>query len=92
LSGESGGRARVGVRPPSDGLAFRVRAQVLPLEIAQFVLRGEIRGGVPRAALETDDLHAGLAELGREYSAGPSDPDNDDIGFFNCHARISRHA
>ena len=78
-------RARIGVRPPGDRLALRVRAQILPLEVAQLVVRLEVLGLEPRAALEPDDLHAGLAKLGREDAAGRADADDDDIGFFRCH-------
>ena len=66
-----------------------IRAQILPLEIAQFVLSGEIRGGVPGAALKADDFHAGLAELGGKNRTGRSDADNDDVGFSSCHTRRS---
>ena len=78
-------RARLRVRPPGDGLALRVRAQILPLEIAQFVLRLEIRGGEARAALQADHFHARFAKLRREYPARRAHADDDDIRFFGCH-------
>ena len=59
--------------------------QILALEIAQLVVRLEIRGLEPRAALEPDHFHAGLAELGGEDAAGGADADDHDIGFFGCH-------
>ena len=59
-------RARIRVRPPGDGLALDVRAQVLPLEVAQFVMRVEVCGRQTRAALQPNDFHARFAELGRE--------------------------
>ena len=67
------------------GWRFDVRAQILALEVAQLVMRVEVLGLEPRAALEPDHLHAGFAELGRENAARRADADDDDIGFFGCH-------
>jgi hypothetical protein len=77
--------ARIGVRPPGNGLALDIRAQVLPLEVAQFVVCGEIRGRKTRTTLQADDFHASLAELGCEDSPGRTDADDDDISLFDCH-------
>jgi hypothetical protein len=43
-----------------------VRAQLLPLEVAQFIVRREVRGGETRAALQANHFHARFAKLGRE--------------------------
>ena len=67
------------------GLRLRFGPQILALEIAQFVMRLEVGGLEPRAALEPDHFHAGLAELGGEDAAGRADADDDDIGFFDRH-------
>ena len=67
-----GARLRVG--PPGDGLAFGIGPQVLALEEAQFVLRPEVGGRKPRAALEPDDLHARLGELGRQHAPAAPTP------------------
>ena len=83
--GRDRGRAHIGIPPPGDGLALRVRAQILPLEVAQFIVRVEVLGGETRAALEPDDFHARFAELGREDSAGRAHAHDDDVGFFRCH-------
>ena len=76
---------RVGVRPPRDRHALGIGPQILALEIAQLVVRLEVRGLQARAALEPDHLHAGLAELGGENPARGADADDDDIGLFRCH-------
>jgi hypothetical protein len=80
-----GDRTRVRVRAPSDGLALRIGAQILALEVAQFILPGEVRGSVPRATLETDDFHARLSELGSKNSTGATDTHDDNIRFFCSH-------
>src|SRR5258705_11499332 len=84
LSGDRG-RTRPGVGPPGDRLTLRVRTQVLALEVAQLVLRRKILGAQPRAALERDHLHAGLAKLGRQNATDGASADDDDIGLFRCH-------
>src|SRR5205809_1023868 len=76
------GRARPRIGPPGHWLALGVGAQVLALEIAQLVLRREVLGAPARAALETDHLHAGLAELGRQNATGSADADDYDIRLF----------
>src|SRR4029077_17751706 len=73
------------VRPPGDRHALGVGPQILALEIAQFVVRLEVGGFQPRAALEPDHFHAGFAELGRENATGGADADDDHIGFFYRH-------
>ena len=78
-------RAHARVRPPGDRLALPVRAKFLPLEIAQFVVRVEVRSGQARAALQANDFHARFAKLGREYPADRAHTDDDDICFFGCH-------
>src|SRR5262244_1042572 len=82
-----GDRSRrcVGIGPPGDGLTLDVRAQILALEIAQFIVRVEVLGGQARPALQADDLHARLAELGCEDTACRAHADDDNIGFFGCH-------
>src|SRR2546426_4650612 len=79
-------RCRIGVRPPGHRLAFCVWTQILPLEVPQFVLRAEVRGGQPWATLEANDFHARFAKLGCEYSAYRAHSDNDDISLFSCHS------
>src|SRR5262244_1588909 len=76
---------RVRIGPPGDGLTLDVRAQILALEIAQFVVRVEVLSSQARPALEADDLHARLAELGCEDAARRAHADDDDVGFFGCH-------
>ena len=78
-------RARIGARPPGDGLPLDVRAQVLALEIPQLIVRVEVLGGQARTALEPHHLHAGFAELGREDSTCGAHANDGDIGFFGCH-------
>src|SRR5262244_3721242 len=78
-------RRRVRIGPPGDGLTLDVRAQILALEIAQFVVRVEVLRGQARSALQADDLHARLAELGGEDAACRAHADDDDVGFFGCH-------
>src|SRR5262249_1671667 len=78
-------RPRVRVGPPGDRLTLHVRAQVLALEVAQLVLRSEVRSLEPRAALEPDPLHPGLAGVGGENSAARADADDHDIRLFGCH-------
>ena len=78
-------RFRVRIRPPSDRLALYVRAQFLPLEVAQFIERAEVHGGQTRAALQTYDFHARFAQLGRQNSARRPHSDDDDISLFDCH-------
>src|SRR5262249_19157372 len=77
------GHVRIG--PPGDGLTLDVRAQILALEIAQFVVRVEVLSGQARPALQADDLHARFAELGCEDAACRAHADDDDVGFFGCH-------
>src|SRR5262245_27503109 len=72
-------RTRACIGPPRHRLALGVRTQVLALEVAQLVLRGEVLGAPAWAALETDHLHAGLAKLGRENATSGADADNDNI-------------
>ena len=78
-------RARLRVRPPGDRLALRVRAQVLSLEVAQFIERAEVRSGQARPALQPNNLHACFAQLGRENPPCGAHTDDDDIGFFGGH-------
>src|SRR5215470_18332737 len=79
------GGAPIRVRPPCDGLALWIRAQILSLEVAQFVLWAKVFGRKTRAALQADDFHTRLAELGRENSACCADTDYNDIRFFGGH-------
>src|SRR6266550_5420380 len=78
-------RAHIGVRPPGDRHAPRVRAQFLPLEVAQFIVRAEVRGLKTWAALQANDFHARLAEFGREDPACRDHSYNNDVSFFGCH-------
>src|SRR5580700_11339849 len=78
-------RAGAGVWPPGYGLTFPIRAQLLPLEVPQFIVRVEIRGAEARAALQTHDFHSRFAELGREYPPDRAHSDDDHICFFDCH-------
>jgi hypothetical protein len=78
-------RAHATVRPPRDRLALVVRAQILPLEVAQFIQAREVRGVVTRTAFEGDDLHARLGELRRDDSTGGARADDDDIRFLGGH-------
>src|ERR1035437_422548 len=78
-------RAYIRVRPPSDGMALHVGAQLLPLEVAQFIVRGEVRRGKPRTALQADDFHPGFARLGREYPSCRTNTDDDHSRLLNCH-------
>src|SRR6516164_2726751 len=78
-------RRRVRIGPPGDGLTLGVRAQILALEIAQFIVWVEVLSGQARPALQADDLHARLAELGCEDTACRARADDDNIGFFGCH-------
>ena len=78
-------RAHAGIWPPGNWLALPVRAKLLPLEIAQLVVRVEVRSGKARAALEANDFHSRFAEFGRENSADRAHADNDDIRFFGGH-------
>jgi len=66
-------------------LALDIGAEILALEKAQFIVRREVLGLETRSALQSDDFHARLAELGREDAARRADPDNDDIGLFDRH-------
>src|SRR6266403_5919162 len=84
-------RAHTGVRPPGDGHALRVRAQFLPLEVAQFIVRAEIRGLQTRAALQANDFHACLAEFGCEDPACRAHSDDDYISLFDCHGLSLPH-
>src|SRR5262249_39622128 len=77
--------APIRILPPGDRLALDVRPQLLALEVAQLVVRVEVVGGQAGPALEPDHLHPGLAQLGRQNTAGGSHADNDDIGLFGCH-------
>ena len=81
-------RARIGIRPPGDGLALGIRPQLLPLKIAQFVMRAEIRRLKSRAALQANHFHARLAKFGREYSASRANSNDDDVRFFGGHVII----
>jgi hypothetical protein len=85
-------RARVRVGAPRDRLAFPIRAKVLALEIAEFVMRLEILRLEARTAFEADDPHARFAELRRKNAAGAAYADDDDIGFFDCHLTSSAQA
>ena len=67
----NGDRAAIGVRPPGDGLAFRIGPQIELLEVAQFIMWVEVLGLEARPALEANDFHSRLAELGRENPARP---------------------
>jgi hypothetical protein len=78
-------RTAIGVRPPGDGLAFRIGPQIKSLEVAQFIVRVEVLGLEARPALEANDFHSRLAELGREDSARRAHAHDDDIGFFGGH-------
>src|SRR5262249_18895049 len=78
-------RARPRIGPPRHRLALRIRTQVLTLEVAQLILGSEVLGAQPRAALERDHFHAGLAKLGRQNATGGASADDDDIGLFCCH-------
>src|SRR6266481_4607603 len=80
--------AHIRIRPPGHRLPLGIGAQILALKIAQLVLRAEILGRKPRAALEPNDLHASLAELGRENAARRAHPDNDDVGSLGCHGSL----
>src|ERR1700680_2170640 len=73
------------VWPPSNGLPFGIGAQLLALEIAQFIERAEILGCKAGTSFETDDFHAGFAKFGGEYSANCAYTHNDDICFFGGH-------
>jgi hypothetical protein len=55
-------------------LELGIGPEVLTLEEAQFVAQLEVRGAQPRITLEPDDLHSGLAELGRQHRAGRPTP------------------
>src|SRR5437899_11142088 len=78
-------RALIRIPPPGDRLTLYIRPQVAPLEIAQLIVRTEVRRSQTRAALEANDLHARFAEFGREYPSRGSHTDNDDIRPFRCH-------
>ncbi len=84
-------RAHTIVLPPGDRHAFRVRAQFLPLEVAQFIVRAEVRGLKARAALQANDFHACLAEFGREDPACRAHSDDDNISLFDCHGLSLPH-
>src|SRR3984893_6566815 len=76
------------VGPPSDGLPFGIGAQLLALEIAQFIERAEILGCKARTSFEPDDFHPGFAEFGGEYSAHCSYTHNDDICSLGGHGLL----
>jgi hypothetical protein len=80
-----GGGPRILVGSPGNGLAFDVRPQILPLEVAQLIMRVEILSGQSRTALEANHFHSGFAELGRKNAASGTNPDDDDISLFDCH-------
>src|SRR5689334_11209317 len=82
-------RACICIRPPSHGLALRIRTRVLTLEEAQLVHCPEVGLDVTRSAFECDDAHARARELGRDDGAGGAYADNDDIGLFGRHLRCS---
>src|SRR6202043_1271352 len=73
------------VGPPSNGLPFGIGAQLLALEIAQFIERAEVLGCKARTSFETDHFHAGFAEFGGEYSTHCAYTHDDDICFFGGH-------
>src|SRR5262245_39570591 len=84
-------RTRFGVGTPGDGLAAHVRTEVLTLEVAQLVLRGEVPRRKPRAAFEPNDLETGFCELGCEDTACCADADDDDVCLFRCHGSGPPH-
>src|SRR5207248_4124710 len=77
--------ARIG--PPRHRLFFPVRAQILPLEITQLIMRFEIRSPEPRPAFQSQHFDSGFAEFGGEDAARTADTDDYRIGFEARHVR-----
>src|SRR5438477_5265204 len=75
------------IRPPRHRLFFRVRAQILTLEITQLIMRFEIRSPEPRPTFQSENLHSGFAEFGGEDAARTADTDDYRIGFQTRHVR-----
>src|SRR3954447_10798372 len=78
-------RTRVGIRAPRYWVMVGQRSQIEALEVAQLIVRLEIRSLQARAAFEADHFHPNFCELGGDDAPRRAGADDNNVCFFGCH-------